>query len=93
MADDLDGDERDQRREGEAAGSGEELRSLRSPGGQPNILEMVDTDGGRVLTTRGRWQVVKGLARPVIKYEGDPDTRPITRHEVVWIVLGAASTS
>ena len=69
------------------------MRSLRSPGGQPNILEMVDTDGGRVLTTRGRWQVVKGLARPVIKYEGDPDTRPITSREVVWIVRGAASTS
>ena len=54
---------------------------------------MVDTDGGRVLTTRGRWQVIKGLARPVIKYEGDPDTRPITSREVVWIVRGAASTS
>ena len=49
---------------------------------------MVDTDRGRVLTPHGRWQVVNGLARPVIKYGGDPDTRPITSREVVWIVRG-----
>ena len=69
-------------------GPGGELRSLRSPGGQPSSPEMVDTDRGRVLTPHGRWQVVNGLARPVIKYEGDPDTRPITSREVVWIVRG-----
>ena len=49
---------------------------------------MVDTDRGRVLTPHGRWQVVNGLARPVVRYEGDPDTRPITGREVVWIVRG-----
>ena len=48
----------------------------------------METDRGRVLTPHGRWQVVNGLARPVIKYEGDPDTRPITSREVVWIVRG-----
>ena len=62
------------------------LRSLRSPGGQPNIPEMEDTDRGP-----GRWQVIKGLARPVIKYEGDPDTRPITTARLSG--LCAASTS
>ena len=49
---------------------------------------MVDTDRGRVLTPHGRWQVVNGLVRPVIKYKGDPDTRPIKSREVVWIVRG-----
>ena len=47
---------------------------------------MEDTDRGP-----GRWQVIKGLARPVIKYEGDPDTRPITTARLSG--LCAASTS
>ena len=47
---------------------------------------MVETAQGLVLTPHGRWQVVQGLARPVPRYEGDPDTRPITGQEVVWLV-------
>ena len=46
----------------------------------------MDTDRGRALTPHGRWQVFNGLVRPVIKYEGDLETRPITSLEVVWIV-------
>ena len=62
-----------------------DTRSPRSPR-SPGSPEMVDTDQGRVLTPHGRWQVVNGLARPVVRYEGDPDTRPITGREVIWIV-------
>merc|ERR1719219_65469 len=54
--------------------------------GSPGQPEMVETAQGLVLTPHGRWQVVQGLARPVPRYEGDPDTRPITGQEVVWLV-------
>ena len=47
---------------------------------------MMETEQGLVLTPHGRWQVVQGLARPVPRYEGDPDTRPISQQEVVWLV-------
>jgi len=52
----------------------------------PNTPEMVKTENGFVLTPHGRWQVLQGLAKPVIKYEGDPDTRPITQQEFVVLV-------
>ena len=48
--------------------------------------DMVQTDSGLVLTPHGRWQVLQGLARPVIRYQGDPDTRPISQHEFVVLV-------
>jgi len=51
-----------------------------------NEPEMVETENGLVLTPHGRWQVVQGLAKPVIRYEGDPDLCPITHGEVVWLV-------
>jgi len=51
-----------------------------------NEPEMVESDNGLVLTPHGRWQIVQGLAKPVIRYEGDPDLRPITHGEVVWLV-------
>jgi sphingomyelin phosphodiesterase 4 len=51
-----------------------------------NEPEMVESDNGLVLTPHGRWQVVQGLAKPVIRYEGDPDLSPITHGEVVWLV-------
>ena len=59
------------------------VRRLTGSPGQP---EMVQTERGLVLTPHGRWQVVQGLARTVPRYEGDPDTRPITQQEVVWLV-------
>jgi len=65
--------------------SGEGCSRRQGPGG-PHSPEMVETDNGLVLTPHGRWQVVQGLVRPVVRYEGDPDTRPITQEEVVWLV-------
>ena len=62
------------------------LRRLTGGPGSPGQPEMVETAQGLVLTPHGRWQVVQGLARPVPRYEGDPDTRPITGQEVVWLV-------
>ena len=56
--------------------------SRRQGVGSPHSPEMVETDNGLVLTPHGRWQVVQGLVRPVVRYEGDPDTRPITQEEV-----------
>jgi len=43
------------------------------------------TDKG-MLTPHGRWQVVQGVAKPDVKYEGDPDLRPITSNELVVMV-------
>ena len=62
------------------------LRRVAGSPGSPGQPEMVETAQGLVLTPHGRWQVVQGLARPVPRYEGDPDTRPITGQEVVWLV-------
>ena len=33
-----------------------------------NEPEMVESDNGLVLTPHGRWQIVQGLAKPVIRY-------------------------
>jgi len=41
---------------------------------------------GGVLTPHGRWQVINGVCRGQENYLGDPDTRPITQLEVVWLV-------
>ena len=57
-----------------------------SAGHHPASPDMVATDSGMVLTPHGRWQLVQGLVRPVVRYTGDPDTRPITQAEVVWLV-------
>jgi len=68
---------------------GEEVDGVRKVvmGGRgSNEPEMVESDNGLVLTPHGRWQVVQGLAKPVIRYEGDPDISPITHGEVVWLV-------
>lgn len=51
-----------------------------------NGPEMMETDNGLVLTPHGRWQVVQGIAKPNVRYEGDPDLSPITHGEVVWLV-------
>jgi len=68
---------------------GEEVDGVRKVGRSArgtNEPEMVESDNGLVLTPHGRWQVVQGLAKPVIRYEGDPDLSPITHGEVVWLV-------
>ena len=67
-------------------GGGGGARRVTGGPGSPGQPEMVETAQGLVLTPHGRWQVVQGLARPVPRYEGDPDTRPITGQEVVWLV-------
>jgi len=75
--------------EGGVGGSGGTGACQRRQGGSPsvhNTPEMVKTENGFVLTPHGRWQVLQGLAKPVIKYEGDPDTRPITQQEFVVLV-------
>lgn len=56
--------------------------SRRQGAGGPHSPDMVETDNGLVLTPHGRWQVVQGLVRPVVRYEGDPDTRPITQERL-----------
>ena len=40
--------------------------------------ERLETEAGRVLTPHGRWQLVQGIAKGEVKYEGDPDLAPIT---------------
>lgn len=52
----------------------------------PGRPESCDVDGQQVLTPLGRWQVLQGLAKPDVRYEGDPDLKPITHSELVWLV-------
>ena len=40
--------------------------------------ERLETEAGRVLTPHGRWQLVQGIAKGEVRYEGDPDLAPIT---------------
>jgi len=56
-----------------------------SPGGTRSP-EMADTGSGMVLTPHGRWQVVQGVARADVRYDDDPDLRPIMSTEVTWLV-------
>merc|ERR1719154_64941 len=58
-----------------------------------NQPEMEESENGLVLTPHGRWQVVQGLAKPIIRYEGDPDLSPITHGEVVWLVRALYQSS
>lgn len=39
-----------------------------------------------MLTPHGRWQLVQGIAKGEVKYEGDPDLAPINHSEVVFLV-------
>lgn len=55
-------------------------------GGVPGTPETKMEGGGRILTPHGRWQVLQGLAKPDIRYEGDPDLLPISQVEVQWLV-------
>jgi len=48
--------------------------------------ERLETEAGRVLTPHGRWQLVQGIAKGEVRYEGDPDLAPITHSEVVFLV-------
>ena len=52
----------------------------------PASPDTVHTEQGPVLSPHGRWQLLHGLVKPVISYQGDPDTRPITDAEVVFMV-------
>ncbi|XP_050686434.1 sphingomyelin phosphodiesterase 4-like isoform X2 [Eriocheir sinensis] len=52
----------------------------------PTSPEQVQTPNGPVLTAYGRQQLRCGLRRRDLKYEGDPDLRPITSYEIVFLV-------
>jgi len=69
------------------------VRKVVTGGRGKNQPEMEESDNGLVLTPHGRWQVVQGLAKPVIRYEGDPDISPITHGEVVWLVRALYQSS
>ena len=57
--------------ERQSGGVGGGVGSSRAP-------ERLETEAGRVLTPHGRWQLVQGIAKGEVKYEGDPDLAPIT---------------
>merc|ERR1719474_943836 len=61
-------------------------RSKLISGGLASTPETQATEGGRVLTPHGRWQVLQGLAKPDVRYAGDPDLIPISQSEVGWLV-------
>uniref|UniRef100_A0A6A7FTK8 Sphingomyelin phosphodiesterase 4-like isoform X2 n=2 Tax=Hirondellea gigas TaxID=1518452 RepID=A0A6A7FTK8_9CRUS len=50
------------------------------------VPDQVKTANGMVLTDEGRRQLVSGLRRKDLKYEGDPDLRPISFGELTLLV-------
>lgn len=46
----------------------------------------VNTPNGPVLTNYGRYQLMSGLQRRDLKYDGDPDLRPICTYEIPFLV-------
>ena len=63
------GDNSEERQSGGGVGGG---------AGGSRAPERLETEAGRVLTPHGRWQLVQGIAKGEVKYEGDPDLAPIT---------------
>jgi len=66
--------------------NGERLSGGVGGGAGSRAPERLETEAGRVLTPHGRWQLVQGIAKGEVKYEGDPDLAPITHSEVVFLV-------
>nr|XP_027226793.1 sphingomyelin phosphodiesterase 4-like isoform X1 [Penaeus vannamei] len=54
--------------------------------GDLNGPQQVNTPNGPVLTNYGRYQLMSGLQRRDIRYEGDPDLKPICTYEVPLLV-------
>ncbi|KAF2367107.1 Sphingomyelin phosphodiesterase 4 [Trinorchestia longiramus] len=50
------------------------------------VPDQISTDHGMVLSDQGRRQLVCGLRRKDVKYEGDPDLRPISCSELAVLV-------
>jgi len=66
--------------------SSERQSGALSGGSGGRAPERLETEAGRVLTPHGRWQLVQGIAKGEVRYEGDPDLAPITHSEVVFLV-------
>ncbi|XP_066958280.1 sphingomyelin phosphodiesterase 4 isoform X3 [Macrobrachium rosenbergii] len=59
---------------------------FKRPADDPSSPQRINTDKGPVLTDYGRYQLLTGFRRLDLKYEGDPDLKPICTYEVAFLV-------
>ncbi|KAI4893203.1 hypothetical protein NFI96_018515 [Prochilodus magdalenae] len=55
-------------------------------GGSKQLPDCIQSEGGLVLTDLGRMQIINGLRRFEIEYQGDPELQPIRSYESALLV-------
>ncbi|XP_076836728.1 sphingomyelin phosphodiesterase 4 isoform X2 [Brachyhypopomus gauderio] len=62
------------------------LESSEDEGGSKQLPDCIQTENGCVLTDLGRLQIINGLRRFEIEYQGDPELQPIRSYENAHLV-------
>ncbi|XP_066502083.1 sphingomyelin phosphodiesterase 4 isoform X2 [Hoplias malabaricus] len=62
------------------------LASTEDDGGSKQLPDCVQSENGLVLTDLGRMQIINGLRRFEIGYQGDPELQPIRSYENAFLV-------
>ncbi|XP_068246088.1 sphingomyelin phosphodiesterase 4 isoform X2 [Palaemon carinicauda] len=60
--------------------------SFKKSSDEPSSPQHIKTEKGPILTNYGRYQLLTGFRRLDLKYEGDPDLRPICTYEMAFLV-------
>ncbi|KAL7844051.1 hypothetical protein SRHO_G00225900 [Serrasalmus rhombeus] len=62
------------------------LASTEDDGGSKQLPDCIQSENGLVLTDLGRMQIINGLRRFEIEYQGDPELQPIRSYENALLV-------
>ncbi|KAA0719960.1 Sphingomyelin phosphodiesterase 4 [Triplophysa tibetana] len=62
------------------------VASTENDGGSKQLPDCIPSENGLVLTERGRLQIINGLRRFEIEYQGDPELQPIRSYENAFLV-------
>ncbi|XP_026855153.2 sphingomyelin phosphodiesterase 4 isoform X1 [Electrophorus electricus] len=62
------------------------LASTEDDGGSKQLPDCIQTENGFVLTDLGRMQIINGLRRFEVEYQGDPELQPIRSYENAQLV-------
>lgn len=64
----------------------ENVVSAEDNGGSKQLPDCISSENGLVLTDLGRLQIINGLRRFEIEYQGDPELQPIRSYESAFLV-------
>ncbi|PNI13406.1 SMPD4 isoform 3 [Pan troglodytes] len=62
------------------------LGTTQDENGKKQLLDCIVGENGLILTPLGRYQIISGLRRFEIEYQGDPELQPIQSYEIASLV-------